>query len=161
MAIVSDGVEVSKNLRKYELFVRRQGSFSHGFTYSGHRVFLDVFLDVDLEAQRIGEAGHQTLDKSRSPNSYVSKVPDGLQKRFGDNSFAGNAALCGSSPLPDCLLHHLQQHLLKLCMDNCSLEIDFKFFDGLDDAEASASNFALQKKAITSEHKLEASKQWK
>ncbi|KAK9155757.1 hypothetical protein Sjap_003237 [Stephania japonica] len=44
----------------------------------------------------------------------LGKVPDGLQKRFGDKSFAENAALCGSSPLPDCLLHHLQQHLLKL-----------------------------------------------
>ncbi|KAK9155650.1 hypothetical protein Sjap_003130 [Stephania japonica] len=41
-------------------------------------------------------------------------VPDLLQKRFGDNSFAGNAALCGSSSLPDCLLHYLQQHMLKL-----------------------------------------------
>ncbi|KAK9137774.1 hypothetical protein Sjap_008368 [Stephania japonica] len=28
----------------------------------------------------------------------LDRVPGGLQKRFGDKSFAGNAALCGSSP---------------------------------------------------------------
>ncbi|KAK9123999.1 hypothetical protein Sjap_013601 [Stephania japonica] len=39
-----------------------------------------------------------------SNNLLTGKVPDGLLKRFGDKSFAGNAALCGSSPLPDCSL---------------------------------------------------------
>ncbi|KAK9168452.1 hypothetical protein Syun_000592 [Stephania yunnanensis] len=39
-----------------------------------------------------------------SNNLLTGKLPDEMQKRFGDKSFAGNAALCGSSPLPDCSL---------------------------------------------------------
>lgn len=35
-------------------------------------------------------------------NEFFGRVPDGLLKKFGDRSFLGNAALCGSNPLPAC-----------------------------------------------------------
>ena len=35
-------------------------------------------------------------------NEFYGNVPDGLVKKFGQESFSGNEGLCGSSPLPAC-----------------------------------------------------------
>ncbi|KAF5196683.1 Leucine-rich repeat receptor-like protein kinase pxc1, partial [Thalictrum thalictroides] len=37
-----------------------------------------------------------------SNNELLGKVSEGLQKRFGEKSFSGNAGLCGSTPFPIC-----------------------------------------------------------
>ncbi|KAL5973571.1 hypothetical protein ACLOJK_030222 [Asimina triloba] len=37
-----------------------------------------------------------------SDNELYGKVPDGLLKKFGAATFAGNAGLCGASPFPVC-----------------------------------------------------------
>lgn len=37
-----------------------------------------------------------------SNNELLGRLPDGLIRKFGVNSFVGNEELCGSSPLPGC-----------------------------------------------------------
>ncbi|XP_065855445.1 leucine-rich repeat receptor-like protein kinase PXC1 [Euphorbia lathyris] len=37
-----------------------------------------------------------------SNNELYGRIPENLLKKFGDRSFSGNEAICGSSPLPEC-----------------------------------------------------------
>ncbi|XP_021764839.1 leucine-rich repeat receptor-like protein kinase PXC1 [Chenopodium quinoa] len=44
----------------------------------------------------------QLKELNLSNNELFGKVPNGVLKKFGENSFLGNAKLCGLSPLPTC-----------------------------------------------------------
>lgn len=44
----------------------------------------------------------QLRELNLSNNELYGRLPEGVQRKFGDQSFSGNQGLCGSNPLPTC-----------------------------------------------------------